>query len=68
METITVPTEKLKALFSDVERLVSHFEDLMEDQDKIVKQRLDALKSRKIKGKSEEELDKYLKARGVNIA
>lgn len=68
METITVTKAKLKAVFSDVERLVSHFEDLMEDQDQIVKQRLDAIKSGKVKGKSEDDLDGYLKARGVNIA
>ncbi len=68
METVLVPKAKLKIVLSDVERLVSHFEDLVETQDMIAEQRLEEIRSGKVKGKSEEELNTYLKARGVNIA
>ena len=61
MENIILPKEKLGVVLSDVERLVSHFEDLVEDQDKIAKNRLNDIKSGKVKGKSEKELDEYLK-------
>ena len=68
METIILPKEKLGIVLSDVERLVSHFEDLVEDQDQIAKNRLSDIKSGKIEGKSEKELDEYLKKRGVKVA
>jgi hypothetical protein len=68
METVIVPKAKLQVVLSDVERLVSHFEDLVEDQDQIAEQRLEDIKSEKVKGRSEEELNKYLKARGVKVA
>lgn len=61
METVTIPKEKLGLVISDVERLVSHFEDLVGDQDQIVKHRLKDVKEGRVKGKSEEELDEYLK-------
>ncbi len=68
METVLVPKAKLQIVLSDVERLVSHFEDLVEDQDQIAEQRLQDIKSGKVKGRSEEELNTYLKARGVKVA
>jgi len=38
METITISKDKFGVVISDVEKLVSHFEDLV--QDKVVEQRL----------------------------
>lgn len=67
METISIPKQKLGIVISDVERLISHFEDLIEDQDKIVKQRLSDIKEGRVEGKSEKELDEYLKKRGVKV-
>lgn len=67
METVTIPKEKLGLVISDVERLVSHFEDLVGDQDQIVKHRLKDIKEGRVKGKSEGELDEYLKKRGVKV-
>ena len=68
METVTVSKDKLGLVISDVEKLVSHFEDLVEDQEQIIKLRLSDIKTGKIKGVSEEELDKYLEKRGVKVA
>ncbi len=67
METVAISKDKLGLVISDVERLVSHFEDLVEDQDKIARQRLSDIKTGRVKGKSEKELDDYLRKRGVNI-
>ena len=67
METISIPKQKLGVVISDVERLISHFEDLVEDQDKIAKQRLKDIKKGRVEGKSEKELDEYLKKRGVKV-
>ena len=67
METVTIPKEKLELVISDVERLVSHFEDLVEDQDKAARKRLSDIKSGNVIGKSERELDEYLKGRRVKV-
>ena len=61
METITIPKNKLGLVISDVEKLVSDFEELMEDQDKITKKRLNDIKTGRVNGASEKELDEYLK-------
>lgn len=68
METVTISKEKLGIVLADVERLVSHVEELIEDQDKTAKKRLSEIKSGKVEGKSEKELDEYLKKRGVKVA
>lgn len=60
METITIPKQKLGKVIDDVERLITDFESLAEDQDEIVKQRLKGVKEGKIEGKTEKELDEYL--------
>lgn len=67
METVSIPKHKLGQVISDVERLISHFEDLVEDQDQLVKQRLNDVKGRRVEGKSEKELDDYLKKMGVKV-
>jgi len=67
METVSIPKQKLGVVISDVERLVSHFEELVEDQDEIIKQRLSDIKGGSVEGKSEKELDDYLKKRGVKV-
>lgn len=67
METMCIPKEKLGEVIIDVEKLISDFEDLIEDQDKVVKQRLSDVKEGKVEGRSEEELDDYLEKRGVKV-
>ena len=67
METVSIPKNKLGQVISDVERLISHFEDLVEDQDQIVKHRLDDIREGSVEGKTEKELDEYLKKRGIKV-
>ncbi len=67
MGTVTIPKDKLGLVISDVERLISHFEDLIEDQDQIAKRRFNEIKEGHVEGKSEKELDDYLKKRGVKV-
>jgi len=66
MTTITIPQEKLDKVLTDVEILIEDVSSLF-NQDKIVKQRLAEIKSNPSIGKSEAELDLYLKKRGVKI-
>ncbi|MBN1156571.1 hypothetical protein JXA85_03085 [Candidatus Woesearchaeota archaeon] len=68
METICIPKEKLELVISDVEKLITHFEDLVGDRDEVAKQRLAEIKSGKVEAKTENELDNYLKKRGVKVA
>ena len=67
METVCIPKSKLNLVLSDVEKLLSHFEDMVEDQDEIAVKRLKEVKTGQVSGKSEKELDDYLKKRGVKV-
>ncbi len=67
MDMISIPRSKLVRIISDVESLVSHFEDLDVKDDDIVKRRLRDVKGGRIEGRSEAELDSYLKRRGVKV-
>tara|TARA_Y100000310_G_scaffold137447_1_gene136346 strand:+ start:33467 stop:33685 length:219 start_codon:yes stop_codon:yes gene_type:complete len=67
METVTIPKAKLDLVISDVEKLLTHFEELVDSQNLIVRERLNDIKKGKVVGKSEEELDEYLKKRGVQV-
>lgn len=66
MATITISEEKFHKVLSDVELLITDVSSLFEE-DEIVKRRLKEIKQNPSLGKSEEDLDIYLKARGVNI-
>ena len=67
METINIPKDKLGRVISDVEKLIYDFENLVESQDQIVKKRVSDIKKGSVEGKTEKELDDYLKKRGVKI-
>ena len=67
MTTITLSEEKLNKVLTDVETLIEDVAELL-DQDSIAKQRIEDIKTNSSTGKTEEELDTYLKKRGVNIA
>jgi len=66
MATITVSEEKFNRVLSDVETLIEDVASLF-DQDEIAKRRLHEVKLNPSTGKSEKELDTYLKKRGVKI-
>lgn len=67
MTTITVSEEKFNRVLSDVEVLIEDVASLF-DQDEIAKKRLVEVKLSPSMGKSEKELDTYLKKRGVKIS
>ena len=66
MGTITVSEEKFNKVISDVEALIEDVSSLF-DQDEIAKQRINEIKANPSIGKSEKELDSYLKKRGVKV-
>jgi hypothetical protein len=67
METVTVSRDKLGQVISDVDQLVSHFEGLVEDQDEVAMNRMKEIQSGTVEGKTEKDLDAYLKERGVKV-
>ena len=64
MGKITISEEKFDKVMNDVELLIEDVTSLF-DQDKIVQQRLADIKNNPSIGKSEQELDAYLKKRGI---
>ncbi|MFH1721710.1 MAG: hypothetical protein ABH950_03790 [Candidatus Altiarchaeota archaeon] len=67
MDTIHISKNKLGIIISDMEKMVSDFESLVEFDDLVVDSRLHDIKSGKVKGIKEKELDKYLSKRGVKV-
>ncbi len=66
MTAITVSQEKLDRVLADVETLIEDV-SLLLDQDAIAKRRLDEIKANPSLARSEQELNAYLKKRGVEI-
>ena len=66
MGTITVSEEKFNKVMSDVEALIEDVSSLF-DQDEIAKQRMQEIRANPSIGKSEKELDDYLRKRGVKV-
>ena len=66
MATITISEEKLNKVLADVETLIEDVSSIF-DQDEITKKRIAEIKSNPSMGKSEKELDNYLKKRGVKV-
>tara|TARA_Y100000310_G_C20657702_1_gene802866 strand:- start:859 stop:1062 length:204 start_codon:yes stop_codon:yes gene_type:complete len=66
MPAVTISSEKLDKVLFDVETLIEDVASLI-DQDKIAKDRLEDIKKDPSVGLSENEIDSYLKKRGVKI-
>ncbi len=66
MATITLSEEKFNKVIADVESLIEDVAELF-DQDETAKKRLVELKANPSIGKSEKELDDYLRKRGVKV-
>ena len=66
MATMTISEEKFNKVIADVENLIEDVADLF-DQDEIAKKRIKDIKADPSIGKSEKELDDYLKKRGVKV-
>ena len=66
MGTITVSQEKFDKVIADVEALIEDVSSLF-DQDGLAKQRMKEIKANPSVGKSEKDLDAYLRKRGVKV-
>lgn len=66
MAPLTISEEQLQRVLVDVETLIKDVASLLES-DEIAKKRLAEIRADPSIGKSEEELDTYLKKRGVEI-
>jgi len=66
MATITISEEKFNKVLADVETLIEDVSTLF-DQDDIAKKRMADIKANPSIGKSEKEIDDYLKKRGVKV-
>ncbi|MEK6963701.1 MAG: hypothetical protein AABX70_04695 [Nanoarchaeota archaeon] len=66
MTDVVLPEEKLRKVLTDVEVLIEDVASLI-DQDKVAKKRLAEIKADPSIGRSEKELDDYLRKRGVKI-
>lgn len=66
MATIAVSEERFDKVLADVEALIGDVAALF-DQDAVAKKRLAEISANSSIGKSEKELDYYLKKRGVKV-
>lgn len=64
METVTISKEIFSKILADAEVLMKDVEMALDAK---VKQRVSDIEKNKIEGKSEKELDDYLKNRGVKV-
>ncbi|MBI2655397.1 hypothetical protein HYX06_03165 [Candidatus Woesearchaeota archaeon] len=66
MANLNVSEEKFNKVLADVETLIEDVSDLF-DQDEIAKERISDIEKNPSIGKSEKELEDYLKQRGVKV-
>lgn len=66
MATVEVQKEDFSRILHTAEELVNEVESAL-SQDETAKRRMNDIKSGKVKGKTESELDSYLKSRGVKV-
>ncbi|MEK6959773.1 MAG: hypothetical protein AABX47_01250 [Nanoarchaeota archaeon] len=66
MAKIAVSQEKLDKVLSDVQTLIEDVSSML-DQDTVAKRRLAQVKKDPLIGRSEADLDRYLKKRGIRI-
>lgn len=66
MANIIISEEQFNKVLADVETLIEDVSTLF-DQDEIAKKRMADIKANPPMGKSEKELDDYLKKRGVKV-
>lgn len=64
METVTISKEVFGKILADAEVLMKDIENALDIK---VKQRISDIEKSRVEGKSEKDLDDYLKRRGVKI-
>lgn len=65
MRNVMVEKSDFGKILQTAETLIDEVENAL--QDEIVKKRMDEINTGKVKGKTEKELDEYLKKRGLKI-
>lgn len=66
MQTLKVKKSDFKKILTTAETLLEEVEQAL-SVDEVVKKRINDIESEKVEGKTEQELDEYLKKRGVQI-
>lgn len=64
METVSIPKEAFTKILSDVETLIDDVELALDAK---AQKRIIDIETGEVKGKTEQELDDYLKKRGVKV-
>ena len=67
METIQVNKTDFNKILNTAEILIEEVEQVL-SQDEVAKKRTEDIKAGRVKGRTEEDLDNYLKKRGVKIS
>ncbi len=65
-ETITLSKSRFSKVLSDFEVLLEDVTELI-NRDDVVRQRVSDIKADPLIGRTEEELDRYLKKRGIKV-
>ncbi|MEK6907126.1 MAG: hypothetical protein AABW45_01220 [Nanoarchaeota archaeon] len=65
METLSISKEKFSKILEDFEVLINDVESALSEENLIVRKRMNEIKLNPSIGKTEQELDDYLKKRGV---
>jgi len=64
METVSIPKEVFTKILADVETLIDDVELALDAK---VQKRIQDIETNSVKGKTEQELNDYLKKRGVKV-
>ena len=67
MENLTISKEKFSKILEDFDNLINDIESALSEENFIIRKRINDIKLNPSIGKSEKELDLYLKKRGINI-
>ena len=67
MENLIISKEKFLKILEDFNNLINDIESALSEEDFIIRRRINNIKLNPSIGKSEKELDLYLKKRGINI-
>lgn len=67
METLSISKEKFSKILEDFEVLINDVESALSEENLTVRKRMNDINMNPSIGKTEQELDTYLKKRGVKI-
>ena len=67
METITIPKDTFGKILSDIDILLRDLQEIEIVNDTVVRKRITDIEATPSIGKTEEELDAYLRKRGIKV-